>query len=199
MFNYMSIYPNLQPIFASSIMHVHQIGTSLKFSNVITYDYQDQTQSNNKQDKCDKCDNYYNYVQDTTNYNQEIQLYWENLQHFLDIEINLVNSAQAIQTIKHCSINFRTKSFPFVQWLVEFEGVSKIGLNVYENEVDPERFEYPIYSLYIFHLPLVIKEVNSTMQYSLDQNQGIIEYYGDRGTLLEGYESITFSSEEKES
>jgi hypothetical protein len=185
----MSIYPNLQPIFASSIMHVHQIGNKVKFSNVITYDYQDQIQPGNK------LKSYYNFVQDTTNYNQEIQIYWESLQHFLDIEINLINSAPAAQTIRHCSINFRTKAFPFVQWLVEFEGKTKMGLNNYENEVDPERFEYPIYSLYIFHQPLVIKEVKSTMQYNLNQKQGILEYYGDTGELLEGYESISFSNE----
>ena len=121
-------------------------------------------------------------------------MYWDNLQNFLDEEVNLINGKPAIQTIKHCNIYFRKKEQPFVQWIIDFQGKFKSGRNRYENEVEPETLTYPIYSLYIFHPPLQILSVQSSMQYNLNKKQGIIEYYGEIGNLLEGYENIIFSA-----
>ena len=181
----MSQYPDLHPLFASSTMHVQKIENSLHFSNVITYDYVEAEGTK---------DSYYNFLKLSKNYDREVQLYWENLQLFLDKEVNLVNDREAFQSITHCNIYFRSPTQPFVQWVVNFKGTAQTGTNTYENEVDPESLTYPIYSLYVVHPPLKILSIESSMQFNVNKQSGIIEYYGEIGDTLEGFEKITFDN-----
>lgn len=178
----MSVYPDLIPIFASSIMHVSIVQDTLKFYNTITYDYLDEAKSGN----------YYDFLKIRKNFNQEIDIAWENLQKFLDQEHNSLNKQNAPQKVKHCNIYFRDNQHPFIQWIVEFEGNRKEGNNEYINLVAPEHLTYPIYSLYYFHKPLKILEIYSSLTYNLNERDGIIEYYGETGDELEGEEKIVF-------
>ena len=58
--------------------------------------------------------------------------------------------------------------------------------------MDPESLTYPIYSLYVVHPPLKINSIESSMQFNVNKQSGIIEYYGETGDTLEGVEKIIF-------
>jgi len=181
----MSEYQNLKPIFASSVMRISKKESKLKFSNTITYDYLDLEKGNTWK-------NYKEFLNSPTNYNSELQLYWENLQTILDSEINKINEEEVFLKIIHCTIQFHDKTHPYVQWIVEFEGNYVDGQNTYENFVEDEILEYPIYSLYLFEKPLTVKKIVSSLKYNLGGSSRIVEYFGELNDRLEGYEAIFF-------
>ena len=178
-------YSSLKPIFASAVMRIVKIEKKLCFSNIITYDYKDLGND-------PLSANYRSYLQISRNLQSELEISKRNLQDFLDQEENLVNQKLAPQKIIHCSINFRDKTHPFIQWVINFEGLAKDGINIYENYVEPETLEYPIYSLYEFCNPLIVKSVTSSLEHQIDPNHRIIEYFGDVGDDLDGYDAIKF-------
>ncbi|QEE18068.1 hypothetical protein DSAG12_03906 [Promethearchaeum syntrophicum] len=181
----MSEYQNLKPIYASSAMRISKIGTKLKFSNMITYDYFDIEKDNIWK-------NYKEFLKKPSNYESELQLYWSNLQSILDDEINKINEEEVFLKIIHCTIQFRDICHPYVQWIIEFEGNSVEGQNIYENYVDDEILEYPIYSLYVFEKPLAVTKIFTSLQYNLSGSNRIIEYFGEPNNKLDGYEAIFF-------
>ena len=181
----MSEYQNLKPIFASSVMRISKKESKLKFSNTITYDYLDIEKGKNWK-------NYKEFLKKPSNYTSELQLYWNNLQSILDDEINKINEEEVFLKVIHCTIQFRNKNQPYVQWIVEFEGNSVDGQNIYENYVDNEILEYQIYSLYLFEKPLTVKKIVTSLKYNLGGSNRIIEYFGEPNDKLEGYEAIIF-------
>ena len=176
---------NLKPIFASSVMRISKKESKLKFSNTITYDYLDI-----EKDKI--WENYKEFLNNPTNYNSELQLYWNNLQTILNQEINKINGEEVSLNVIHCTIQFHDKSHPYVQWIVEFEGNYVDGKNIYENFVDDEILSYPIYSLYLFEKPLAVKKIDTSLKYKLGESSRIVEYFGELNDKLEGYEAIIF-------
>ena len=181
----MSEYHNLKPIYASSVMRISKKDSKLKFSNTITYDYFDIEKDNIWK-------NYKEFLKKPSNYDAELQLYWNNFQTILDDEINKVNEEEVFLKVIHCSIQFRDLYHPYVQWIVEFEGNYVDGQNVYENYVDDEILEYPIYSLYLFEKPLAVKKIVTSLQYNLSGSNRKIEYFGEPNEKLNGYEAIFF-------
>ena len=181
----MSEYQNLKPIYASSIMRISKKESKLKFSNTITYDYFDL-------EKDTIWKNYQEFLKKPPNYEAELQLYWNNFQTILDEEINKINEEEVLLKVIHCTILFRDNFHPYVQWIVEFEGNSVDGQNFYQNYVDEEILEYPIYSLYIFEKPLVVKKIVTSLQYNISRSNRIIEYFGEPNNKLDGYEAIFF-------
>ena len=181
----MSEYQNLKPIFASSIMRISINNAKLNFSNVITYDYRDL--KGNSEWK-----NYFSYLKEPANYNSELNLYWKNLQAILDEEINKINKNKVCLKIIHCTIQFRDQNHPFVQWIIEFEGDYNAGQNFYENYVEKEILEYPIYSLYIFQKPLIVSKVITSLNYKIGDSKRLVEYYGKPSDKLDGYEALVF-------
>ena len=134
----MSEYHNLKPIYASSVMRISKKDSKLKFSNTITYDYFDIEKDNIWK-------NYKEFLKKPSNYDAELQLYWNNFQTILDNEINKINEEEVFLKVIHCSIQFRDLYHPYVQWIVEFEGNYVDGQNVYENFVDIASLQYPLY------------------------------------------------------
>ena len=183
----MSLYDQLSPIFASSIMHVVLVKNEIKYLNTITYDYVD--------NRGMKSDNFYEFLKISKNFDREVEIAWKNLQNFMDDEENLINNQISNQTVKHCNIFFRDMQHPFFQWSVEFSCTLIKGMNEYVNFVTPETLQYPIYALYHYHQPLKIDSIHSSMKYNLNPSHGIIEYYGDIGDELSGEESIRFQIE----
>ena len=181
----MSEYQNLKPIFASSVMRISKKELKLKFSNTITYDYLDIEKGNTWK-------NYKEFLNSPTNYNSELQLYWDNLQTILDQEINKINDEEVYLKVIHSTIQFHDKTHPYVQWIVEFEGKYVDGQNIYENFVEDEILEYPIYSLYLFEKPLTVKKIVTSLKYNLGGSSRIVEYFGELNDKLEGYEAIIF-------
>ena len=181
----MSEYQNLKPIFASSVMRISKKESKLKFSNTITYDYLDL-------EKGKTWKNYKDFLNNPANYNSELQLYWNNLQMILDQEINKINQEEVFLKIIHCTIQFHDITHPYVQWIVEFEGNYVDGKNIYENFVDDDILEYPIYSLYLFEKPLTVKKVDTSLEYNIGKSSRIVEYFGEPNDKLEGYEAIIF-------
>jgi len=181
----MSEYQDLKPIFASSVMRISKKELKLKFSNTITYDYLDIEKGNTWK-------NYKEFLINPANYKSELQLYWNNLQTILDEEINIINEEEVFLKVIHCTIQFRDKNHPYVQWIVEFEGNYVDGQNIYENFVDDEILEYPIYSLYIFEKPLTVKKIDTSLNYNLGGSSRIVEYFGEQNDRLKGYEAIIF-------
>ncbi|WP_371805899.1 hypothetical protein [Candidatus Lokiarchaeum ossiferum] len=182
----MKEYPNLKPIFASSTMHVWFDNKKVQFSNNIIYDYLDLR--NNSSWKSFK-----HFLAEPKNYEQEITTNWNNLQMFLDQERNIINGIDVNLKVQHCGIQFRDQFHPFVKWIVEFEGPGHFGTNNYENIIEQEILEYPIYSLYIFDKSTRVMEVTSSISYEINPNRRIIEYFGQKGDILNGYEKISFS------
>ncbi|MHA1475303.1 MAG: hypothetical protein ACTSQ5_08960 [Promethearchaeota archaeon] len=181
----MSEYQDLKPISASSVMRISKKESKLKFSNTIIYDYVDI-----ENDK--KWKNYKEFLKIPSNYKSELQLYWDNLQTILDSEINKINEEEVHLKIIHCTIQFRDKTHSYVQWIVEFEGKYVNGQNIYENFVDDEILEYPIYSLYLFEKPLSVKKIVTSLKHKLGEKNRIVEYFGDLNDKLDGYEAIIF-------
>lgn len=182
----MKEYPNLKPVFASSTMHVWFDNTKIRFSNNIIYDYLDL--KNNT-----RWTNFKDYLAEAENFDHEISTNWNNLQMFLDEEKNIINEVDVNLHVQHCGIQFRDTLHPFVQWIIEFEGQAHPGTNFYENIIKKEKLEYPIYSLYIFDKNTRILDVNSSLSYEINPNRRIIEYFGQKGDYLNGYEKISFS------
>ena len=98
----MSEYQNLTPIYAASSMFIQQRGQFLHFVNRIIYDYKDLGSQG-------KFNSYYDFLNIKEHFSQEVNLYWANLQNFLDLEINTINNVAAPQQIIHCNIVFREK------------------------------------------------------------------------------------------
>ncbi len=182
----MSQYPNLKPISASSIMNISNNNEQIHFLNCITYDYQDN--GNNEEWK-----DYYSYLLIPENYALEFNLYKCNLQEFLNKEKNKINGENVRLNVIDCYISFRDHNHPFVQWIIEFEGNRlKDQVNTYENIIEPETIEYPIFSLYIFQPTFVVTDIISSIQHKLNSAKRIIQFSGDKGDSLNGYEAISF-------
>lgn len=181
----MSEYQDLKPIFASSILRISKKESKLKFFNTIIYDYVDL-----ENDKT--WENYKEFLKQPSNYKCELQLYWKNLQTILNSEINKINEEEVHLKVIHCTIQFRDNNHPYVQWIVEFEGKFVDGQNIYENFVEDEILEYPIYSLYLFEKPLVVKKIVTSLKHKLGESNMIVEYFGDLNDKLDGYEAIFF-------
>ncbi|HMF30228.1 MAG TPA: hypothetical protein VKK79_02345 [Candidatus Lokiarchaeia archaeon] len=205
----MSEYAFLTPLFASSVMYVTTGG---HFLHRIVYDYVDKGKqgqkgslgtkkfieapvqaklvSNRRQSPHSSF--YIDFLENQSNYEKEIDLYWNNLQDFLGEEKNLVNGVEVKQEITACSIHFRDRRHPFVQWVVEFAGPVREGPNTYENFIEPEELEYPIQSTYIFEPPLVVSTVETSLNYQILRDGHIVEFSGETGRKLGSYEKIEF-------
>ena len=92
----MKIYPYLIPISATSTMNIAKNG---KFWQSIVYRYEDgnfdQTQNN-----------YKHYLKNSTNFQNELLLFSQNMQNILDSERNYVNDTQVYPKVINCAIFF---------------------------------------------------------------------------------------------
>ena len=185
----MSEYTNLKPIYGSSIMFITPDIANLKiyFKNIIIYDYFD---------VYDGYENYMEYLEDPIKFQQEIDMYWKNMQYFLDHEVNKVNEKDVALHVSNTNIMFRKDNLPYVQYTVEFQGDLETGLNVYENHISEDVLDYPIHSQYILNTPLKIIKVQSNLDYEITDSNQIVEYYGEKGDSLSNYEAIFFLWEE---
>lgn len=181
----MSEYQNLTPIYAASSMFIQQRGQFLHFVNRIIYDYKDLGSHG-------KSNSYYDFLYIKEHFSQEVNLYWANLQTFLDLEINTINNVAAPQQIIHCNIVFREKFHPSVHWVIEFEGPCQEGLNLYESITESEILEYPITAFYYFSPSFKVVKVSSDLSYELHASGQIIEFSGKKGDLTGEYDAISF-------
>ena len=166
-------------------MNIHLHRKTVYFTNFITYDYEDVLGSSEWR-------SYREYLTTSSNYNKEIQLYWNNLQVYLDHEVNEINGKRVNLDITHCAIEFRDNFNPYVQWLVNFSGSLVDGLNSYENIIQEEILEYPIYSLYVLHYPLQIEKIDSQLEYAINKPVNLVEFYGEKGKKVGPYEGMFF-------
>lgn len=174
-------YNALIPIYACSRMFINRIG---HFSHVMEYDYKDEGQ------KTAFGSDYYAYLQNKQNYTKEVSSIQEKLQYYLDNEHNFINKIPVHQKISLCSIQFRARNLPFVQWVIDFEGKFHKGVNIYENEIELEILEYPIYALYILETPLKIIDVKTHLALTIDSSRQFLEFRGNIGDKLGPKESI---------
>jgi len=166
-------------------MNIQQRGHTLHFLNRIIYDYKDLGSQG-------KFKSYFDFVQAGDHFSQEITLYWENLQSFLDLEINRINEVAASQKIIHCNIHFRDKCQPSVQWTIEFEGPCQEGLNLYESITESEPLDYPITAFYYFPPPFQVVKVSSSLPHEIYASGHILEFVGKQGDLTGKYDAISF-------
>ena len=181
----MSEYHALKPIYATSSMFIQQQETTLHFVNRIIYDYKDLGSHG-------AFSTYYDFVRSGDHFSQEITLYWENLQAFLDLETNKINETAAPQKIIHCNILFREKSQPSVHWVIEFNGPCQEGLNLYESITESEPLDYPISAFYYFSPPFQVVKVSSSLPYELHASGQVLEFMGKKGDLTGEYDAISF-------
>lgn len=174
-------YTALVPVFACSRMYINRIG---HFSHIMEYDYKDNGQ------KTAFGSDYYAYLQNKHNYMEEISSLQEKLQYYLDNEHNFINKHPVHQKISLCSIQFRARNLPFVQWAIEFEGKFQKGINLYENEIETETLEYPIYALYILEIPLKLIDIKTHLSLTIDPSHRFLEFRGNIGDVLGPKESI---------
>ncbi len=204
----MSEYPGLKPVYATATTY---ISTGGRFSQVLVYDYKDVgelppgTESSGKfiraklpsaierSRRANPRVTYERFLKDPHNFEKEIKLYLINMQKFLDEEKNLINGEEVHLEVVDCTINFRDKLRPYVQWIIEFAGRLHEGENNYENYVESEVLEYPIRSTYIFEPPLKVTKVATTLKYEILKDGHLVEYHGETGELLSPYEKLTFN------
>ncbi len=195
-------------MYAAAVMHISAGG---RFSQVLVYDYKDLgelppgTESSGKfiraklpsaaerGRRANPRITYERFLKDPQNYEKEIKLYWGNMQDFLDEEKNLINGEEVRLEVIDCTINFRDKFRPYVQWVIEFAGKLHRGENNYENYVESEVLEYPITSTYIFEPPLKVTKVATTLKYQILKEGHLVEYHGETGELLSPYEKLEFT------
>jgi hypothetical protein len=179
----MEEYHDLKPLYASALMYISLSG---HFLDTIIYDYVDLNSDQSTKS------NYYKYIQQINNYQHEKQIYWKNLQSFLDEERNLINNQEVHLDIIDVSIHFRDTQHIYVQWIIEFNGTFHRGLNSYENYIEPEILEYPISSTYIFESPLKVAQVSTELSYEIVNHGQIVRYEGKTGQKLGNHEKIQF-------
>ncbi|OLS14289.1 MAG: hypothetical protein RBG13Loki_2091 [Promethearchaeota archaeon CR_4] len=203
----MSEYPGLKPTYATAVMYISTAG---HFSQILVYDYQDLCEFPPRSENLGKFIRtklpsptvrghrsrpkitYKSFLEDSRNYEKEIRLYWENMQEFLDEEKNIINGEVVRLEVVDCTINFRGKMHPFVQWLIEFTGTLHEGENCYENYVESEVLEYPIHSTYILEPPLKATKVTTSLEYHILKDGHIVEYHGETGAVLSPHEKLDF-------
>jgi len=190
-----------------SIMHISVAG---HFTEVLVYDYKDvgdlppSAQSSGKFVRAKLPSpgergrrnhprlTYDRFLQDLQNYEREIKIYWGNMQDIFDEEKDIINGETVHLSVIDCTIHFRDKLHPYVQWIVEFAGKLHEGENIYENLIESEVLEYPIHSTYILEPPLKVTEVVTTLKYQILKDGHFIEYHGETGEKLSPYEKLQF-------
>ena len=178
----MKIYPYLIPISATSTMNIAKNG---KFWQSIVYRYEDgnfdQTQNN-----------YKHYLKNSTNFQNELLLFSQNMQNILDSERNYVNDTQVYPKVINCAIFFLQPKISEVQWSIEFQGPFKLGDNIYSSYIDTATLDYPIHSIYVFDSMIEVQTVTTSLSYRADQSKRVVEYWGKKGEYLQDFEQISF-------
>jgi len=168
----------LKPIFASSVITITDSGEFLQY---LTYDYIEESRE------------YYSRIkEDDEFYISEMETISLNMQSFMDDLPNLINGIEVIPQVLHVEIDFKTEYLPFFYWVLEFHGLLKRGLNIFESMISKEKLEYDVNSIYLFDASLTPISVQSSLHYEIFQNERIVKYWAYQGEEVGPKEVLQF-------
>ncbi|MHA1269789.1 MAG: hypothetical protein ACTSPY_08405 [Candidatus Helarchaeota archaeon] len=168
---------NIEPIFAQAFFCGSKEGT---IKEVLQFDYHDP-------------DCYYkNLEKNSKELNKELTKLSLNMQQFLDEETNYINKQQIFPKVKLIDIGFRGEidTMPFITWIIEFKGIFKKGLNIYEATTPEEELEYNCRSIWSFIENTRIIKIKTKMYYEIMGNH--IIFWANKGQIIGGKEIIRF-------
>jgi hypothetical protein len=176
---------DLEPLFATSIIHVSQPGNGLiEFSQVLAYDYADKTRDRS----------YFETIKDSSDFlpNEMVEIE-ANMQQFLDEEENVVNGVRVYPHVASTAIDFKTDRRQFVYtWIISFSGPeSAEGMEVYEARIVPTDLEYDVKSTYIFPANARVVEVVSSIETKNDL-KNVVGFRGKKGEHLDHVERLSW-------
>ncbi len=124
---------------------------------------------------------------------EELSLIKRNMQYFLDQEKVLINGEDAAPRVVEVSLGFRgTPDRPYLLILIEFSGILRRGLNVYENMYEEEEAEYDYEVVWMFPPGMGVVEADVGTRYRVI-NGRILVFRVRKGARVGGYERIVFS------
>lgn len=139
---------------------------------------------------------YHNLIKDEAKFEEEMNRVYYNMQNFLNQERIRVNGHKCEANVLMVDLGFRgSHDRPYLVFLIGFEIMLKEGLNVYENEYEPEIIEYDYVAYWNFPSNCKIKEVEMKEEYEI-VNDRILVIYGRKGKYSSGYEMISFFMKE---
>lgn len=168
---------NITPIYAYAYFSVANNG---EIHQLLQYDYFDPDEF-----YADLC-----HEENQTDFNEEIQKLWNNMNYFLSEERNYINNKRVVPEVIHVDIGHRgSKNLPYITWLICFKGEFKIGKNIYTTFTKPEKLEYDCHC--IWHFPINTKvKIKASMDFEIIDNTIIL--YGRKSEIIGGNEQITF-------
>ncbi|MCE4599032.1 MAG: hypothetical protein F7C81_02410 [Desulfurococcales archaeon] len=118
-----------------------------------------------------------------------------NMQELMDEERVIINGLDVRPRVENASIEIReNKGRVSVTFYTTIPYRPRIGRNIYENFYEPTQAEYP-YTVYWIAQPCIrIEAIESPGEVTLKSNIAIIKV--NRGTKIDGYESVVFTLEE---
>ncbi len=165
------------PVFAFGFFKVSPEGT---FTQHIIYEYSDPEGEISK------------ILSDSGLLERELRELKESMQGFLDKERVLVNGEEAHPKVVAVSIGvMESRRRAFIEYLIEFKGRFKSGVNTYENHYEPEVAEYSYEVMWVFPEGSKVMEVNVGFDYVLIGGR-VLTFYVPEGSETPGYEKISF-------
>ncbi|HUX99330.1 MAG TPA: hypothetical protein VMV49_07215 [Candidatus Deferrimicrobium sp.] len=165
---------NIIPVFASAFFSISHDG---EFHQLLQYDYFD-------------AEEYYATLSDE-DISKEIKKLWLNMQGYLEEETNRVNGEIVSPKVEFCDIQYRGSfKYPFVIWIITFQGNFQKGINLYETKTDEETLEYDCSALWQFPQRTKILQIDTKLYYDILDTRIIL--WGDKHMKIGGYERIQF-------
>jgi len=118
-----------------------------------------------------------------------------NMQKLMDEERVVINSLDVKPSVKKASIEIRgDKKRVSITFYTLIPFKPRIGRNIYENFYEPTVAEYP-YTVYWIAEPCIrIDSIEGSGNVRIDDNIAVIRV--NRGSKIDGYESVLFTIEE---
>lgn len=165
------------PIYGQGFFTVTNDGL---FTQVIIFDYYDP-------------EHYYlSILENEDKYEEEIQKLADNMQEFLNEEEILINGIQAQPIVTAVNLEHRGEpENPVITFIINFKGMLKYGINVFENHYEAETLDYDYTVYWIFSPNMRIIKVEP--EYSADLlSRNILIMSGHKGERVNGFERIIF-------
>ena len=119
---------------------------------------------------------------------KELKIIRRNLQEFVDQEDIRINGEKVKAYVKWVKIRLLDKNHPIIEFIVQFSGKLRKGINEYYNTYEEEIAEYPYEAIWV--LPGRI--IRAEMAGEIKIKRNILRLKVKKGTRVGGREGITF-------
>jgi len=135
---------------------------------------------------------YLEVIRDESRLKEELINLRDNMQYFLDNEVVKINNARVYPKVISVDVGFAGGyERPFIKYTIVFEAPIKHGINIYEDNYEPEIAEYDYIVTWVFPRGSKVVEVDVGFPYELI-NERILTFRVNEGSETPGYERIVF-------